>query len=233
MDSYTVHDMGANEPTTMMEIAKFPHWENVFSNILEFLLDTEQVHGFGPLFIRSIMAIYSSRCPDGWPKKGLDPESVQATEKVERETSTATNNRIDILIECEDFVVCIENKIWSGLHNDLGEYREHCKTRCDGNPNAWWASSSARTASPIRAFKPIALSTSPIVTSLMKCVGAWAATSALTTLNTSICSSIFWCRPSAFQGPIPCPMTNGSSSNSGEKRREDQQHPVDVRCSEA
>ena len=134
LDSYTVHATGANEPPTLMEIAGFPQWENVYSNILAFLLNSEQVHGFGPLFIRSIMAIYSSRCPDGWPKKGLDPESVQATEKVERETSTATNNRIDILIECEDFVVCIENKIWSGLHNDLGEYREHCKTRCDGNP---------------------------------------------------------------------------------------------------
>ncbi len=134
MDSYTVHDTGTNQPPTLMEIAGFPQWENVYSNILAFLLNSEQIHGFGPLFIRSIMAIYSSRCPDGWPKKGFDPESLQATEKVERETSTATNNRIDILIECEDFVVCIENKIWSGLHNDLGEYREHCKTRCDGNP---------------------------------------------------------------------------------------------------
>ena len=131
MDSYTVHATGANEPPTLMEIAKFPHWENVYSNILGFLIDTEQVHGFGQLFIRSIMAIYSSRCPDGWPKKGLEPESIQATGRVEREVITDTNKRIDILIECADFVVCIENKIWSGLHNDLGEYREHCEKLSD------------------------------------------------------------------------------------------------------
>ena len=118
---------------TLMDIANFPHWENVYSNILAFLLDSDQVHGFRQLFIRSIMAIYSSRCPDDWPKKGLDPESVQATEKVEREASTATNKRIDILIECPDFVVCIENKIWSGLHNDLGEYRKHCEKLSDGH----------------------------------------------------------------------------------------------------
>ena len=135
MDSYTVHDTGAKEPPTLMEIAGFPQWENVYSNILAFLINTEKVHGFGQLFIRSIMAIYSSRCPDGWPKKGLDPESVQATEKVEREVRTSTNKRIDILIECADFVVCIENKIWSGLHNDLGEYREHCEKRSDGHPD--------------------------------------------------------------------------------------------------
>ena len=133
MDSYTVQATGANELPTLMEIAGFPRWENVYSNILAFLLDSEQVHGFGQLFIRSIMAIYSSRCPDGWPKKGLDPESIQDTERVEREVSTVTQKRIDILLKCEGLVVCIENKIWSGLHNDLGEYRKHCEKFSDGN----------------------------------------------------------------------------------------------------
>ena len=135
MDSYSVHAIGANEPPTLMEIADFPRWENVYSNILAFLLDSEQAHGFGQLFIRAIMAIYSNRCPAGWPKKDLDPESVQATENVKREVRTATNKRIDILIECVDFVVCIENKIWSGLHNDLGEYRKHCESLGDGDCN--------------------------------------------------------------------------------------------------
>ena len=135
MGSYSVHAIGANEPPTLMEIADFPHWENVYSNILAFLLDSEQVHGFGQLFIRSIMAIYSSRCPAGWRKKDLDPESIQATKNVKREARTDTNKRIDILIECVDFVVCIENKIWSGLHNDLGEYREHCEKLSDGDCN--------------------------------------------------------------------------------------------------
>ena len=133
MDSYGVHPTGVNEPPTLMEIANFPHREIVYSNILAFLLDSEQVHGFGHLFIRSIMAIYSNRCPDDWPKEGIDPESVWATEKVDREAITNTNKRIDILIECADFVVCIENKIWSGLHNDLGEYRKHCEKLSDGH----------------------------------------------------------------------------------------------------
>ena len=133
MDSYTVHATGTKEPPTLMDIAGFPRWENVYSNILAFLINTKEVHGFGQLFIRSIMAIYVSRCPDGWPKKGLDPESVQATERVEREFSTDAKMRIDILIECEDLVVCIENKIGSGLHNDLGEYREHCEKLSDGH----------------------------------------------------------------------------------------------------
>ena len=113
-----------------MEIAGFPHWENVYSNILGFLLNTKKAHGFGPLFIRSIVAAYRSYCPIG----GFDPERVEATDRVEREVSTATNKRIDLLIECDDFLICIENKIWSGLHNDLREYREHCEKRGDGRP---------------------------------------------------------------------------------------------------
>ena len=141
MDSYTVHAAGVKEPPTLMEIADFPHWENVYSNILAFLLDSKQVHGFGRLFIRSIMAIYSSRCPADWPGKSIDPESIWATEKVEREAKTDTEKRIDahtkkridILIECAGLVVCIENKIWSGLHNDLGEYRKHCEKLSDGH----------------------------------------------------------------------------------------------------
>ena len=130
IDSYTVHAIGDTEPPTLMEIAGFPHWENVYSNILGFLLNTKGAHGFGPLFIRSIVAAYRSYCPIG----GLDPERVEATDRVEREVSTATNKRIDLLIECADFLICIENKIRHGLHNDLREYREHCEKSGDGRP---------------------------------------------------------------------------------------------------
>lgn len=133
LDSYSVHAIVAEESPTLMEIAGIPYREAVYSNFLGFLLDTEQVHGFGPLFIRSLMKVYSCRCPDDWPLADLDPESIQATESVERETRTDSDKRIDILIECADFVVCIENKIWSGLHNDLDDYRKHCEKRSDGD----------------------------------------------------------------------------------------------------
>ena len=134
IDSYTAHAIGDTEPPTLLDIAGFPDWENVYSNILAFLLDTKQSHGFGPLFIRSIVAAYRSCSLYGWPTDIRDPEHVEATDRVEREVSTATNKRIDLVIECADFLVCIENKIWSGLHNDLGEYREHCEKSGDPRP---------------------------------------------------------------------------------------------------
>ena len=135
LDAYSIHPIGADEPPTLMEIAGFPHWENVYSNILAFLLDTQEAHGFEQLFIRSLMAAYRRHCPAGWPMEGLDPESVHATESVEREVRTDSDKRIDILIKCMDCVICIENKIWARLPNDLGDYREHCKKLSNGDPN--------------------------------------------------------------------------------------------------
>jgi len=111
-----------------MEIAGFPHWENVYSNILAFFFDTEQDHGFGPLFVQSILAAYQAKCPNGWDGKDLEPDNFSETDKVEREAATE-KGRIDILVECPEFVVCIENKIWSGLQNDLCEYRQYHEHR--------------------------------------------------------------------------------------------------------
>ena len=68
VDSYTIHDTGSTKPPTLMEIAGFPHWENVFSNILAFLTDANQAHGFGTLFIRALIAAYRQRSPDGWSR---------------------------------------------------------------------------------------------------------------------------------------------------------------------
>ena len=134
LESYKVQPVGADPPPTLMDIAGFPHWENVYSNILAFLLDTEEVHGFGTLFIRAILGAYRCRCPEEWQKDAPDPEDVETTNSVEREVITAEDKRIDILIECADFKICIENKIWSNLHNDLGKYRKHCEKNSGGHP---------------------------------------------------------------------------------------------------
>ena len=134
LESYAVRPVADSAPPTLMKIAGFPHWENVYSNILAFFLDAGQIHGFGQLFIRSMLAAYCEHCPDGWPASDLDPEDVRATDEVLREVVTATGKRIDLLIKCADFLVCIENKIWSVVHNDLGDYRRHCEKSGERRP---------------------------------------------------------------------------------------------------
>lgn len=134
LDSYSVYTLSKSTPPTLMEIAGFPHRENVYSNILAFLLDTGQAHGFGSLFVQSILAAYKKRCPDTWPGKHLALETELETVNVEREVRTGTGKRIDLVVECSEFVMCIENKIWTGLHNDLGEYRKHCEQERSDQP---------------------------------------------------------------------------------------------------
>ena len=112
-----------------MDIAGFPNRENVYSNILAFLLDTGKVHGFGTLFIRAILGAYRCHCPEDAPGS----EGVETADSVEREVIT-DKGRIDILVECADFHLCIENKIWSPLYNNLGEYREYCEKKSCGCP---------------------------------------------------------------------------------------------------
>lgn len=131
LDSHILRKTAPAKSPTLLEIAGFPHRENVYSNILGFFLDTSQAHGFGPLFIRSIMSAYRSKsCQEGAPC----PETVEATDKVEREVRTDTDKRIDLVVDCADFRLCIENKIWADLSNDLGDYRQHCEKYSDKRP---------------------------------------------------------------------------------------------------
>lgn len=97
---------------TFLEIARCPHYENVWSNILAFYLNPNAEHGFGDMLLRTFMQLI------GIDNKEYNPETV----KIDREYRTANNNRLDIVIETDTFVLGIENKVRSGLNNDLFDY---------------------------------------------------------------------------------------------------------------
>ena len=99
-------------PPTFMEIAGYPHYENVCSNILAFFFDTEEKHEYKDLFLNSLL-------------KCVDEELLSrdiTTLEVHREIPTDKGNRLDLLIETEEVVIGIENKIWAALYNDLKDY---------------------------------------------------------------------------------------------------------------
>lgn len=112
----------ASQPPTLMEISGYPNWENVYSNILAFFLDSEAAHKVGILFVRSLIEIYNEN-------SGYEIKLPNATDEVDREVFTKDRKRIDILIESSDLIVCVETKVWSPLHNDLDAYYKHCKKR--------------------------------------------------------------------------------------------------------
>ena len=100
---------------TLMEVAGYPHYENVCSNILGFFFHPRKPHGLGTLFLDALARIGDIQ----------DQEEVGSNVSVSREATTKTGKRIDLLIESDSHAILIENKIDSGVDNPFAEYAAH------------------------------------------------------------------------------------------------------------
>lgn len=108
-----------------IEIAGYPHFENVASNILSFFFDTQQKHNLKNLVLKSLL-----ECVD------FDGDSQNMeTINVYREFGIKDQKRIDIVIECQDFCISIENKIFHWLHNNLLTYEKEIDNRFKNEKN--------------------------------------------------------------------------------------------------
>lgn len=94
---------------TFMEIAGYPHYENVCSNILAFYFQPDAAHGLSDLCLKALMSL------------ALDYEP-QSNVTVEREVVTKAGNRIDILIQSDTHLIAIENKIYHTAVNPFHDY---------------------------------------------------------------------------------------------------------------
>jgi hypothetical protein len=102
-----------SRPPTFMEVAGYPHYENVCSNILAFFFDPNNPHGFGSLLLEALAEAASINS---------STDGAYANVSVEREVSTDARNRIDILIESDTFHIGIENKIFHPATNPFADY---------------------------------------------------------------------------------------------------------------
>ena len=96
---------------TFMQVAGYPHYENVCSNILAFYLDPQEDHCLGDLVLNALLEV-----------SGAAESSQIEAARIHREYVTHHNKRIDLVIQCEGLVVGIENKIYHWLANDLSHY---------------------------------------------------------------------------------------------------------------
>ncbi len=94
-----------------MELAGYPHYENVCSNLLSFYLDPEEEHGMGDLLLRTLMNCI-----------GIPWETTIHKARIDREVYAKQGGRLDLLVVTDDFIIGVENKIWAVLHNDLDDY---------------------------------------------------------------------------------------------------------------
>lgn len=99
---------------TFMEISGYPHYENVSSNILAFYLNPNEEHHLKNLVINTLLEVINNK------NQSLNIDTSYFN--IYREYSTIKGNRIDIVMQNEDGVIGIENKIDASVYNDLEDY---------------------------------------------------------------------------------------------------------------
>src|SRR5215213_2909494 len=110
MEAFRALPMSVARPRTFMEITRYPHYENVCSNVLAFFMDPAESHGFGPLMLDALASAGN-----------IAAEEVWSNVFVEREVITLAGNRIDILITSDDRAILIENKIHASVNNPFDD----------------------------------------------------------------------------------------------------------------
>jgi len=96
------------------------HYENPISDILAFFCDLRAEHGFGDLVLRAIFNAADI---------GATIPYLQIVSPPQREYTTNKRKRMDLVIEGNNWVLVIENKIKHKVDNPLDHYAEHVKSK--------------------------------------------------------------------------------------------------------
>jgi hypothetical protein len=105
LDSYTIIEKD-NYEANMFQIAGFPHYENVFSNVLAYFLKNNTV-------VKSLLDCSGAAYDI----------TADETIEVNREEYTTEGKRIDIVVKTGGLIIGIENKINTGVNNPAETYR--------------------------------------------------------------------------------------------------------------
>lgn len=105
-----------SQQKTFLGIAKQPHYENVISNIYSFYFNPIEDHQLGSLFIDTFITLISDKTDEA-----MSPPSFEVFD-IYTEYPTDKNGRIDLLLQNDQDVIIIENKIYHFLANDLNDY---------------------------------------------------------------------------------------------------------------
>lgn len=101
---------------TFMQISGYPHYENVCSNILSFYLNPKEEHGLNNIVLKALLSVAEEKTKVVYSNVNLSNISVL------REYTTESGNRIDIVLQNEEIVIGIENKIMAQVYNNLRDY---------------------------------------------------------------------------------------------------------------
>lgn len=86
------------------------HYENPVSDLLAFFIDPDAPHGLNALVLGALLECL------------LAPVDASLLSPPAREVMTLEGTRIDLLLESEEWVMALENKIWHQQNNPFSDY---------------------------------------------------------------------------------------------------------------
>ncbi|GAB7228256.1 hypothetical protein VrSk94_19410 [Vibrio rotiferianus] len=105
-----------SEPT-IFSIGSRGYYENPTTDILAFFCDTNAAHGLDDLVLNALLS-----CSDTF--QSLDSILIQSPQ---REVVTSTGKRIDLLLESQEWVIVLENKVFHQQNNPFEDYESFIK----------------------------------------------------------------------------------------------------------
>ena len=107
---------------TIFGIGSRGYYENPTSDVLAFFCDSEGEHGLGSLMMDALFDALIVSNPES---VDFDFSDFSIITEPEREVFTEDNKYIDILLEGNDWVMVIENKVFHKLNNPFESYQQH------------------------------------------------------------------------------------------------------------
>lgn len=123
------HHRQPAQEASIFDLGGRGYYENPTTDLLAFFLDPAQVHGFGDCFLRTLLGCICPQSP-------LDPALALPPQ---REVSTLNGNRIDLLLEGDDWLLILENKILHSQINPFDDYEFHAGTLANNTRHCYFA----------------------------------------------------------------------------------------------
>ncbi|GEN27034.1 hypothetical protein HVA01_06800 [Halovibrio variabilis] len=110
---------------TLFDIGARGYFENPTTDLLAFFLDPSAEHGFGSVVLNALLDCLPE------PEQPSSDDGYLTRSPI-REWMTSEQQRIDLVLESDRWVLAIENKIYHGFHNDFDHYGSDLKLRLSG-----------------------------------------------------------------------------------------------------
>lgn len=114
---------------TIFSIGARGHFENPTTDVLAFFLDNNASHHLGNTALEALL--------------GLLPDEVSSSLNAnlistpEREVATDNGNRIDLLLESDEWALVLENKVFHNQNNPFDDYQAYAEKRYENKEHVY------------------------------------------------------------------------------------------------